>query len=79
MSAAELTILRDKVLYLFICTSLPIEEALERVNRIHTSGISSDWIVCPAGFKGDDQAEDGANGVACQDHPETHKHWILSC
>lgn len=58
-----------------ICTSLTPEEATERLNREHPTGVSSRWEVSE-----DKTFADGRpNPSPCPDHPDTHKHYLFSC
>lgn len=58
-----------------VCTSLPIEQATQRLNESHPTGVS------PWHLSDDKTFADGntANGSACPDHPETHKHYLFNC
>jgi hypothetical protein len=58
-----------------ICTSLPIDEAVERANSEEPTGIRSRWSLS------DDKTFQGGEPMpcACNNHPETHKHYLLSC
>lgn len=58
-----------------ICTSLPIEEAIEHMNFEHPTGISSQWRLDNAvTFKGDE-----SNPCPCNDNPLINKHYLLIC
>jgi hypothetical protein len=58
-----------------VCTSLPLEEALEQMNVLHPTGISSKWELSQdKTFKGGQ-----SNPCPCEDKPKTHKHYLLSC
>lgn len=58
------------------CTSLSAEDAAERMNEKHPTGISSHWSLSADKFFADGKI---ANGAACPDLPETHKHFLMSC
>jgi hypothetical protein len=58
-----------------VCTSLPDEEAAERLNAGHPTGISSRWEVAE-----EPTFADGTpNPQPCHDHPETHRHLLFHC
>ena len=61
---------------LSICTSLPLEEAVERANAEYPTEIASDWSLSE-----DEMFACGRlkNGCACESLPETHKHYLLNC
>jgi hypothetical protein len=64
------------VMYASICTSLPIEEAVKRMNEEHPAGtLMNSWELCR-----DKTFRTGQpNPCQCPDHPETHKHYLLNC
>lgn len=56
------------------CTSLNDEDAVERMNARHPTGISSQWRIADEPFK------DGTpNGCKCHDYPDTHRHLLFNC
>ena len=58
-----------------VCTSLPIDEALAWVNTQHPTGLSGRWELSE-----DDKFSSGeSNPCECNDHPATHKHYLLEC
>lgn len=58
-----------------VCTSLPIDEAVARMNEECPTGIESKWAL-----SNDTHFRGGAeNGCPCTDSPETHRHWLLNC
>lgn len=57
-----------------ICTSLPIEEAVERMNQENPTGINSPWSLSDSTFQGGEP-----NPSPCNESPETHKHYLLEC
>ncbi len=58
-----------------VCTSLPLEEATERLNSESPTGITSRWSPSEEPtFKGGQ-----SNPCACETHPETHKHYLFRC
>lgn len=58
-----------------ICTSLPIETAVERANIERPTGIQSNWALSE-----DKTFADGKpNPLACELKPKTHKHYLLNC
>ena len=57
-----------------VCTSLPVDKAVEKMNATNPTGISSPWSLSEdKTFHGG-----GQNGCACPDH-EGNKHWLLVC
>lgn len=57
-----------------VCTSLPLEDATNRLNAEHPTGISSKWR------KSDDDFRSGQiNPCPCEKHPKTHKHYLFNC
>lgn len=57
-----------------VCTSLPPEEAADRLNADYPTGISSRW-----GLAEEKIFNDGvANGCDCPDHAG-NKHYLMSC
>lgn len=58
-----------------VCTSLPRDELLARMNAEHPAGTEYGWQV-----SSDPTFRQGApNPCPCHDHPETHQHWLLEC
>ena len=71
MTRAEFTVLREHLLFLQICTSLPLDEATERLNRERPPGTENNrWVLCE---------DDNCKPVPCADHPETHTHYVFNC
>lgn len=60
--------------YASACTSLSDQEAAERMNVEHPTGISSRWSVADEAFRTGEP-----NGVACHDRPNTHRHLLFAC
>ena len=58
-----------------ICTSLPIEEALERLNEQHLTGIASQWVLS----EDEHFATGQTNPCPCNENPDTHKHYLCGC
>lgn len=58
-----------------VCTSLEPDEMLKRVNAENPSGTSHGWVV-----SADKTFRQGKpNPCPCEDHPDTHKHYLLAC
>lgn len=58
-----------------VCTSLSLEEATERLNSEHPTGISSHWQPSK-----DERFHTGQpNPCPCQQNPDTHKHYLFNC
>lgn len=62
------------LLCMSVCTSLTPEEATQRLNMEHPTGITSRWAVADEEFAGGE-----SNPCPCPDHPETHKHYLFNC
>lgn len=58
-----------------ICTSLPIEEAMKRMNEENPAGTQHGWMLSEdKTFRGGQP-----NPCPCDQNPETHKHYLLNC
>lgn len=57
-----------------VCSRLSLEETTKRVNNENPTGISSNWQLSERNF---DSGE--TNPCACNDYPETHKHYLFEC
>lgn len=58
-----------------VCTSLEPKEAERVMNQLYPTGIGSKWKISK-----DKTFKTGeANGCACEDKPETHKHYLFVC
>lgn len=62
------------IVHASICTSLEVDDAVDRMNLEHPTMISSPWSLS------DDKtfSSGEANGCDCPDHPG-NKHYLLSC
>jgi hypothetical protein len=58
-----------------VCTSMPLEEATEELNATHPTGIESQWSLS----ENTHFASGKPNPCPCEDHPETHKHYLFNC
>lgn len=57
-----------------VCTRLSIEEATERLNQEHPTGIKSQWGLSESkSFSGGEPV-----GCQCPDHPD-NKHYLFNC
>lgn len=56
-----------------VCTSLSDEQAVDRLNAEHPTGISSAWGLA------DHFREGEPNGQPCADSPDTHRHLLFVC
>ena len=54
-------------LTIVVCTSLSLEDAEIRLNRLHPSGTSAGWV---------GQKE---RSLHCDKYPDTHKHFVFHC
>ncbi len=58
-----------------VCSSLSLDEIVERANKEHPTGISSKWAIS--------KDKTFANGIPtscpCERNPETHNHYLLNC
>lgn len=57
-----------------VCTSLTDEEATQRLNASHPTGISSRWRL-----PDEPLAYGERNGRPCPDRPQTHRHLLFHC
>lgn len=58
-----------------VCTSLTDEQATDRLNAEHPTGITTRWQVAP-----DETFATGQpNPTPCEHHPETHRHILFHC
>lgn len=57
-----------------VCTSLTDQEATERLNAEHPTGIGSRWFIAPEAFLSGDP-----NGCPCDQWPATHRHILFAC
>ncbi len=71
----DFTLLREGILFSLICTSLPIEEATDRMNRLHPAGTEHGWMLSER----TEFRHGEPHPCACQEHPETHKHYLMVC
>lgn len=63
------------LLYASVCSSLSLEETTEQINRELPTGIKSPWRL-----SSDKTFHTGeTNPCACQQHPDTHKHYLFNC
>jgi hypothetical protein len=74
MMAKDFDIYSWGLCYASVCSSLPIEEITERVNRELPTGIKNKWKLHDEPFKTGE-----ANPHPCEANPETHKHYLFSC
>ena len=58
-----------------VCSSLPVEEIVDRANLEYPTGISSRWGLSEATEFHSGQP----NPCPCEENPETHKHYLLVC
>jgi hypothetical protein len=66
--------------YASVCTSLPVEKAEERLNQEYPTGIKTDWHLSKDEYFAPEEGKDKKpNGCPCEDHPETHKHYLFCC
>ncbi len=61
-------------LYMSVCTSLSPEEATIRANKDNPTEIGSPWRIHTGEFNTGEP-----NPCPCNDHPETHKHYLFVC
>lgn len=73
--AKEFETYRMGLVYASVCTSLPLEVATERLNAEHPTGGQSAWE--PS--ENESFATGQSNPCACNDHPETHRHYLFTC
>jgi len=63
------------LIYMSVCSSLPIEEIEARANTESPTGISSQWSLS----KEKKFANETPMPCSCEVKPKTHKHYLLSC
>lgn len=57
-----------------VCTSLQPDEAEQRLNQEHPTGIASRWtLAVDENFRTGEE-----NGMKCPDHPQ-HRHFLFHC
>jgi hypothetical protein len=58
-----------------VCTSFSIEDARQRLNIAHPTGLDHGWTLSK-----DKTFKDGTMmPCACEYAPETHKHYLFNC
>lgn len=58
-----------------VCSSLPPEEIVTRINNEYPTGIDSKWAMSDdPTFRGGEP-----NPCPCDSGPETHKHYLMEC
>lgn len=61
--------------YCSVCSSLSVEETTRRLNWEYPTGISSRWQLSKdATFR-----TGQPNPCPCNEHPDTHKHYLFNC
>jgi len=58
-----------------VCTSLTPRETVRRVNMDNPTGLEYKWKI----DKLSKFHTGESNPCACNDHPETHKHYLMVC
>lgn len=71
----DFTVYALGIVHASVCTSLLPEEVVAKINKEHPTGISSQRRLSAA----ETFASGTPNPCVCHDHPETHKHYLLSC
>jgi hypothetical protein len=71
---SEFKIYSHGPLYMSVCTSLSPEEATIRANKDNPTEIDSQWRIHTGEFRNGEP-----NPCPCNDHPETHKHYLFVC
>lgn len=69
----DFQIIGEKLLYLSVCSSLPVEEVTTRARGI-PCGTTGGWQLSEEGY-----SDEIPNGAPCPDAPETHKHYLFEC
>lgn len=77
-SGTEVLVYSNGIVCCSVCapaTMSPTEVASE-VNRMHPTGIQSEWAL-----SSDPTFADGKlkNGCPCDSYPEERRHWLLNC
>lgn len=62
------------LVYASVCTSLSLQEATDRLNTEHPTGIKTEWMLHDASF-----ASGKDNPCPCDRSPKTHMHMLFSC
>lgn len=72
---SEFTAYALGVCYASVCTSLPDQEAVRRLNDEHPAGTALGWHV-----SSDTHFRQGqTNPCPCEDSPDTHRHILMEC
>ena len=61
------------LVYASICTSLPLDEATQRLNLEYPTGVGP-WEKAGKPFKTGEP-----NPCSCNKNPQTHKHYLFEC
>lgn len=69
----DFQVIGEKLLYLGVCSSLPVEEVKARA-KAYPCGTSGGWQLSEEDF-----GPTAKNGNPCPDAPKTHKHYLFEC
>jgi hypothetical protein len=62
------------ILYCSVCSSLPLEETIKRVNIENPTNIDNQWQLAQEPFRTGE-----ANPHPCEKNPKTHQHYLFVC
>ena len=69
----EFTVLGEQLLFMGVCSSLPLEEVKRKAGAI-LCGTTGGWQFSEKSF-----SKKTPNPNPCPDSPETHKHYLFEC
>ncbi len=75
MITPDFEIYSEGTIHISVCSSLSPEEIVDRANRDYPSGVTSNWQLSEDKLFASGQP----NPCPCEQHPETHKHYLLNC
>jgi hypothetical protein len=70
----DFTIYSTGIFYMSVCSTLERGQVEARANTESPSGTTNGWRVADEPFR-----TGAANPCPCDQHPDSHKHWLLAC
>lgn len=71
------TVYSINLIYASVCTSLPVEEIVDKMTAKYPVGPTNKWILSEEKFFGEPKDDPLPNPCPCENHPETHTHYLL--